>query len=112
MKAQTKLIIGFILLTLVLTIGHAAAYKSSATEIEIYVKEKDRITQGSGEDISSKFLIYSETEVFENTDSFLFLKFNSSDFQNRLEEDSTYTVIVAGWRVPFLSQYRNIVEIK
>ncbi|HHX70455.1 MAG TPA: DUF1523 family protein [Gallicola sp.] len=54
----------------------------------------------------------TEDEVFENEDEFIRLKFNSSDVQNKLKVDSTYTVRVIGWRIPFLSTYRNIIEIK
>ena len=57
---------------------------------EEIIKDKERITTGSGKDISSKFIIYTENEVFENTDSWLFVKFNSADYQNKLEVGKTY----------------------
>lgn len=85
------------------------AYRSSAETISISVTGKERISQGSGDSLTHKYLVYTENETFENTDSILFLKFNSSDFQRRL--DGQKTVTVAGWRVPFLSMYRNIVKI-
>lgn len=92
-----------------LLFGYPIAYYSSSETVEITVKDKDRITTGSGENIDSKFIVYTENEVFENTDSWLFVKFSSSDLQNKLEVGETYTVKVAGWRVPFLSMYRNII---
>ena len=79
--------------------------------VTITVNEKDRITTGQGETLTGKFLIYTENEVFENTDSWSYFKFNSTDVQNDLKVDSTYTVKVAGWRIPFMSSYRNIVSI-
>lgn len=56
--------------------------------------------------------MYGEEEVFENTDSWLFLKFNSADIQNEIEEGKTNKIKVAGWRVPFFSWYRNVVSVE
>ena len=99
---------GILLLAVVI---YPTAYYSTVKTIEITVKDKERITTGSGKTISSKFLIYTENEVFENTDNILFLKWNSSDVENKLERGKTFKVKVAGWRVPFLSMYRNVVSI-
>jgi len=87
------------------------AWINSFKDISITVKEKDRITTGSGEAINSKFIIYTDKEVFENTDELFFGKFNSADFQNTFTVGKTYKVKVVSWRVPFLSMYRNIVKI-
>lgn len=101
----------YVLLVSVVLFGYASAYYVSSETIEITIKDKERITTGSGEDISSKFIVYGENEVFENTDSWLYLKFDSSDIQNGLETGRMYKVKVAGWRVPFFSWYRNIITI-
>ena len=88
---------------------------SSTDDVTIKVTKTDRIveTSGEGKDLSvtSKYLVYTKEETFENTDSWVFGKFNSSDFQGRLTTDSTYKVKVVGWRLPFFSTYRNIVKI-
>lgn len=97
------------ILVIFVLFGYTGFYYMSSETIEITVKDKERITTGSGESISSKFIIYTENEVFENTDSWIFGKFNSADYQNKLEVGKTYKVKVAGWRVPFFSMYRNIV---
>lgn len=78
----------------------------------IEVSDKERIVTGSGETLSSKFLIYADGEVLENSDSLWHWKWSSSDIQGDLKEGQTYKVKVYGWRVPFLSWYRNIIEIK
>jgi hypothetical protein len=101
-----------ILLLFFTFISYNIAYFFSENTITITVKNKERITQGSGKNLTSAFIIYTENEVFENTDSFLFGKFNSADFQNNLEIGTTYKVKVAGWRVPFLSMYRNVVSFE
>lgn len=85
---------------------------SSSETVDIVVVDKDRITTGSGDSMSSKYLIFTEAETFENTDSLTRWKFNSSDIQGQLRVGEAYQVEVYGYRIPFLSQYRNIVEVE
>ena len=68
----------YIVLALVIFTAYSVAYKMSTETIEITVTEKERIATGSGENISSKFIIYTKSEVFENTDSWLYSKFNKT----------------------------------
>jgi hypothetical protein len=68
-------------------------------------------------DDSDKYLIYSqlnngETRVFEDTDTLLEGKFNSSDIYGELKINKEYEVQVYGWRIPFLSSYENIIKVK
>ena len=80
--------------------------------ITITVKEKDVVISGSGQNTKSKYLVFTEDEVFENTDCWIpFGKFNSSDFQRKLEVGKTYQVTVCGYRMPLVSGYRNIIKI-
>ena len=60
----------------------------------------------------SKYLIFCQEEVFQNTDEMAYMKFNSSDVYNGIEQGKKYTFQVVGWRYPFLSWYRNIISIK
>ena len=87
-------------------------YLSSVKTIDVVIRDKERITTGMGESLSSKFIVYTEGEVFENTDNLMFFKFNSADVQNNLEPGKTYKIKVAGWRIPMLSYYRNILKIE
>ncbi len=84
------------------------AYRCSSEIKEITVKDKERID----DDDDSKYLIFTEQGVFENTDSIMFFKWNSSDVYNQIEVGATYKVKVAGWRVPFLSWYENVIVIE
>jgi len=106
MKAKAFIVLSIIFLAA----SYSVAYYFSTETIQVVIKDKERITTGNGENIKSKFIVYTKDEVFENTDSWLFFKFNSADFQNKLEIGKTYKVKVAGWRVPFLSMYRNIIK--
>lgn len=111
MKNKRNSIITIIFVA-VLIFGYPIAYYISADDVEIKVTNKERITTGRGENIDSKFIIYTENEVFENTDSWLFFKFNSSDYQNKIKIGKSYNAKVAGWRIPIFSSYRNIINHK
>ncbi|MBZ9788086.1 DUF1523 family protein [Psychroflexus sp. CAK57W] len=96
---------------LILIFGYPVSYYLSSETIETKVSDKERITTSEDGDIESKFLVYAEDEVFENTDSWLYFKFNSADVQNELELGETHIIKVAGWRVPFFSWYRNVISV-
>jgi len=105
-----------IIIGAIILIGfYNAIWFTSAADITIKVTKTDRIVEstGSGQDakVTSKYLVYTTDETFENTDTWMYGKFNSSDFQGRLIPDKTYKVRVVGWRIPFFSTYRNIVKI-
>ena len=108
-KAVIILIVLFVLM-----IGSCNCYINygTAEDITITVTEKDRIVQGSGDSISSKYLIFTNGEVFQNTDTIWYGKFDSTDIQGRIKPGKTYKVTVCGWRIPFWSMYRNIVKVQ
>lgn len=74
----------------------------------IKVKNKERTCYS---DRNCKYLIYTENEVFENTDSWMDQKYNSADIYNQLDSGKTCYVKVRGKRVVYFSWFRNIVEI-
>jgi len=60
---------------------------------------------------SSKYLIFCEGITLENTDSLWHWKWNSSDFYGQIKKNEKYNFKIYGWRVPFLSMYKNIIKI-
>lgn len=48
-------------------------------------------------------------EVLENTDSVWWGKWNSADFQAHFEPNKKFHFTVYGWRIPFLTAFRNVV---
>lgn len=94
-----------------LSISPIIAYTTDEI-VTITIKDKERIVTGSGDTLSSKYLIYTDNGVYENTDTIWYWKWNSSDVYNNLEVGETYQTKVYGFRVPFLSWYKNIVNIK
>lgn len=51
-------------------------------------------------------------EIFWNDDSIFNWKFESADLQQEIKIGKSYTFKVYGYRVPFLSWFRNIIEAK
>lgn len=82
------------------------------------VTDKDVKHYKSGNDYEDKYLIFTknnetgDVRVFENTDSLIPLKFNSSDIYASIEIGKTYEFDVRGLRIPFLSEYQNIYNIQ
>lgn len=103
MKRSNILVVLIIVLLISVPVG---VYVSTIDSLEIEINDKERIVDGE----DSKYLIFTEDEVFENTDSIFFFKFNSSDFYNAFTVGERYEIKVVGLRIPVLSRYRNIVD--
>lgn len=82
------------------------------------VEHRERVVSRNSEGkTTSRYMIWAqldngETEVFENTDSFLSFKFNSADLYGRMREGAACQATVNGFRVPFLSMNRNIIDVQ
>jgi hypothetical protein len=62
-------------------------------------------------------LIYAQTEdgeirIFENTDNFLELKFNSADLYGAFSINRKYEITAYGFNMPLFSRYQNIVKVR
>ena len=89
------------------------SYRNSSELVTFTVDHRERVVQSAGDSIQSYYLVWSRKgEVFTVTDDWIFLTWNSSDRYGQLKEGTTVTAKVAGWRVSFLSSYRNVVEVK
>lgn len=58
------------------------------------------------------YLVFTEKETFCIKDNWFLFRFNSSDDYGKIEAKKEYKFTVYGFRVPFLSWYRNIIKIK
>lgn len=74
------------------------------------ILNEQRVCSSSGD--SCQYLIYGNNETYTDSDSLLYWKFNSSDVYGHIQTGDTCTFTVYGWRVPFLSWYRNIISYK
>lgn len=81
--------------------------KATRTTHTFTVTDKERVT---GDD--SKYLVFTNGEVLCVDDTLVFMRFDSSDLYGSLKIGKTYRGDVVGWRVPFLSWYRNILTAR
>ena len=74
----------------------------------------DTLVKRSGGD--DRYLVMTEAGVFENTDCWYRLKFNSSDLQSTLTKTKQTGAEVDlkyyGWRLPLTSSYKNITRVQ
>ncbi len=107
------LLFGWPVLLFVCPIIYVPCYRASLDSIEFTVDRREQVVTGSGDSTRSYYLVWSrEGEVYCVCDSWSYLSFDSSDRYGRLHEGSQVKAQVAGWRVPFLSWYRNIIAIE
>lgn len=85
----------------------AVVYRQSVDYVTVTVTDKGRTTGDDGH-----WIVFTDGEVFANKDSLLFMKFRSSDVQGSITVGETHTFKVAGWRIPVISRYRNILEVE
>jgi len=105
-KASEKIISICILFIILLWLSGALYQHLTSAVVDIKVDGKERVqTQDS-----SKYLVFTEKEVFENTDALFRFKFDSSDLYGKLKEGGKYQCDVYGWRISFFSMYRNLVS--
>lgn len=112
MSRETRIQLVLCVVVVASIVGFSAlvAYGTLET-VTVTVLKTERISIGSGETLHHKYLVYTNGETFENTDSLLHGTFNSSDVHGRLEP-GTYSMTVCGYRIPALSSYRNIIEFQ
>lgn len=100
--------IGGIILILLTVIGFPFV-KRVITEEQVTITITDKDVKRY--DDSDKYLIYTENGTFEITDTVAYWRWDSSDLYGRIEIGKTYTATICGWRIPFLSSYKNIIEV-
>ena len=114
--SKTKAIFKVSLIVLIVLspfITYITCYRRSLKPAQFTVDRRERVVKGSGDSTQSYYLVWSqEGEVFTVNDSWSFLSWNSSDRYGKLHEGAKIKAQVAGWRVPFLSWYRNVIVIE
>lgn len=106
---KATLTIVALLLILGAPIGCEVAYYNSDETVTIEVTGKETKRNGT---YSDKYLIFTEGETFEVTDMWLAGEFNSSDDYGHLEQGKKYECDCYGWRIGWMSWYRNLKNCK
>jgi hypothetical protein len=87
------------------------AYVSATTETitDTFVRDSERVCNADDAQ-KCRYLAFGKNETYENTDEWLFIKYNSSDVNRSLIRGNTCEIKVYGFRVPYFSWYRNIIK--
>jgi hypothetical protein len=102
--------VGAALLVLALVLTYPIAYLTSGREATCTINSIDRVAKA--DQTGSDARIYTkECGVLENTDSWLYGKFNSADVQGGLQPGHTYRLEIAGWRFSLLSGFPNVIKV-
>ena len=82
------------------------SYKESTVNITGYAVKQYQ----HGDTLVSKYIVLTDHGAFENTDTWYYFKFNSSDLQAAMSQPGQYKIGYYGFRVPFFSGYQNIIS--
>lgn len=83
-------------------------YGTVQDDIVVTVDSKESVASGG----SSEYLLFTENEVFTIDDTLFHGRWDSSDWYAKIDEGETYKFKVYGWRVPFMSMYRNVISME
>lgn len=92
------------------SVGVYGLYEALNPTKDVTVTVTDKVVKNSKND--STYLIFTNKGVFEDSDSLVNGKWNSSDLYNELKVGKSYTLHVRGIRNHVLSWYPNILTVK
>lgn len=112
---ELVLIVAILALLIVPILGISLVYNLREEYVLITVVDKARGSANSGSD----YLVWTERpkpftgdpEVFKVDDAPWYGHWRASDVYGQIEIGHQYLARVIGYRWPFLSQYRNIIEV-
>lgn len=107
-KIQTLVVGIFALAVLLALASPVVTYSTVEWVYDVEVTKTERKVSND----SSVYMVYTRQETFQNADSILFFKFNSSDVYAGISAGSRCNFRVSGFRIAMLSSYRNIIEAR
>lgn len=106
-----KYFIGIVVALFLVAAAIQVPYQMNRDTTVATVGKSERVCSG-GQVGTCRYLVFTDRGVFENTDSLWNMKFDSSDMYAKISPNKTYEFYVVGWRIPFLSMYKNILNIR
>ena len=106
-KGEWGIIGGIIVILFILVaLGYDFIYSITYSDTTIKVKDKWVDVQNK----EGKYLIGTESgEVFIIQDTLINMRYDSSTLYNKISVGQTCKIHTNGWRLPILSDYRNIL---
>jgi len=92
------------------TFGGVGLYEALHPTKDVTATVTDKLVKNDNN--SSTYLIFTDKGVFEDSDSMVNGKWNSSDMYSQIKKGQTYTFHVRGIRNHVLSWYPNILTVK
>lgn len=108
------LVAAVIVLAIVGSVAYGIFEHTNTKTVTFVVQDKQAPVKcdSDGTNCHSHYLIFTNKGVYEDTDSFWFFKFRSSDLYGQLQRGHRYTCKVYGFRIGFTSTYPNIISCK
>ena len=98
---------GFLIILLVLLFGYLF-FEPFLTEETLTIKVINKAKFGNE---SGKYFVFTEDEVFYNSDNYYQSKENANELNNQIYAGTTYKVKVVGIYLPWLPRFRNITNV-
>ncbi|MDT3695085.1 MAG: hypothetical protein ROY99_01760 [Ignavibacterium sp.] len=98
---------GFIIILLVILFGYLF-FEPYLTEDTVTIKVINKAQFGKER---GKYFVFTEDEVFSNSDNYYQNKENADELNLQIYPGSTYKVKVVGVYIPWLPRFRNIISI-
>lgn len=104
------------LIAIPLLLAHEGAYLTSYETITIQVEDKNTVfgqnTAPADGYTPHNWLVYTPDEVFQVSADWRRQEFMAAERYHSLKPGRSYRVEVAGWRMPAVNWYRNIVRVE
>lgn len=102
-----KIFLSFIIIVLIIGWGYFY-FEKYLTEKEIQITVTNSAKYG---DVPGKYFIFTDHEVFLDENNSWQDKDNADELFSQLKKGETYKVRVVGQHIPYISEFRNIIEI-
>lgn len=109
----TSIIVGVLILGYFINWSHLVNITATITELDSYSETSYKKTSSgkTRRSTTHKNIIVTDKGIFEDKTDLLRGKFGSS-FYYKLDEGDTYDFTIAGFSIPFIRSYPNIISIK
>ena len=102
-----KVSIGLIIIFISFIFGYLF-FERFLTEKEVTITVVNSAKFG---DETGRYLIFTEDEVFEDSNNYYHDKHNATEVFNKLQKGRTYIVKVVSFYLPDIPHFRNIIDV-